>query len=382
MPETEIAAPELIHTPESLQALIEDLRRQIRIAVDTESNSLHAYRERVCLLQFSTAERDYVLDPLAVRDLSGLGPIFDDPGIEKIFHAAEYDILCLRRDFGFTFATIFDTMQAGRILGRKMAGLDKLLEDKFGVKVSKRLQKADWGTRPLSPALLQYAAQDTHYLIPLRDLLEAELREAGLLELAQEDFRMACDHVHPVAPGGDESPAWSRMRVRRDLKPQELTILKELSDWREETAARLDRPPFKVMGDDRLISLARLQPSDSESLQTAGLTERQIQQWGAELIDAIRRGQANPMIGPVRQSPPSGAFLKRLDILKEWRKKVAAGMQVESDVVLPRALLLALAEGGVGQVQAIMSVSPWRLRHFGDQISSILDPSTARVMPS
>ena len=131
-----------------------ELRLQARIAVDTESNSLHAYRERVCLLQFSTAQQDYVLDPLAMTDLSALGPVLLDPAIEKIFHAAEYDILCLRRDYGFGFDNIFDTMQAGRILGRKLAGLDRLLEDKFGLKVSKRLQKADWGARPLSPELL------------------------------------------------------------------------------------------------------------------------------------------------------------------------------------------------------------------------------------
>ena len=165
------------------------LSRESRIAVDTESNSLHAYKEQVCLLQFSTAERDYVLDPLEVHELSALAAIFQSPHIEKIFHAAEYDILCLRRDYGFGFAAIFDTMQAGRILGRKLAGLDRLLEDKFALKVSKRLQKADWRARPLSPALLEYAAQDTHYLIPLRDLLESELRDRGLLELAQEDFR-------------------------------------------------------------------------------------------------------------------------------------------------------------------------------------------------
>ncbi len=112
--------------------------------MDTESNSLHAYRERVCLLQFSTAQRDYVLDPLAVADLAALGSILQDARIEKVFHAAEYDILCLRRDYGFDFANIFDTMQAGRILGRKLAGLDRLLEDKLGLTVSKRFQKADW----------------------------------------------------------------------------------------------------------------------------------------------------------------------------------------------------------------------------------------------
>jgi ribonuclease D len=372
MPETGFAGPELIQTPAAFEALIADLRGQNRIAVDTESNSLHAYRERVCLLQFSTTDADYVLDPLALDDLAALGPIFRDPCIEKIFHAAEYDILCLRRDFGFGFSSIFDTMQAGRILGRKLAGLDRLLEDKFEVKVSKRLQKADWGARPLSQDLLQYAAQDTHYLIPLRDLLEADLREKGLLELAQEDFRMACNHEPPAHTDRTESPAWLRMRGRRDLKPKELTILKELMEWREATAARLDRPPFKVMGDDRLIGVARSQPLDLAGLQAAGLTERQVQQWGREMLEAVGRGMSNPVVGRVRPPVPSAAYLKRLEGLKEWRKKVAVGMEVESDVVLPRGLLLALAENGVGHIQSIMGPSPWRLRRFGCEIASIL----------
>jgi ribonuclease D len=377
MPDSDVPRPLIIQTPESLAALLADLGTQDRVAVDTESNSLHAYREQVCLLQFSTADTDYVLDPLALHNLEELGPIFRDQRIEKIFHAAEYDILCLRRDFGFDFACIFDTMQAGRILGRKLAGLDRLLMDKLDLKVSKRLQKADWGARPLSPELLQYAAQDTHYLIPLRDLLEAELRDKGLLELAEEDFRMACNHVLPAQPDRAESPSWLRMRLRRDLKPRELTILKELLDWRERLAARMDRPPFKVMNDERLISLARAQPVDADGLHAAGLTERQVQQWGHELLDAVASGLAQPVIARARQNKPSGEYLKRLDDLKEWRKKVAAGMQVESDVVLPRGLLLALAEGGAKQMQAVMSPSPWRLRRFGDELAGILERTSS-----
>ncbi len=184
-----------------------------RIAVDTESNSLHAYHERVCLIQFSTTEQDYILDPLALEDLSLLGPIFANPQIEKIFHAAEYDLICLRRDYGFTFSNIFDTMQAGRILGRKQAGLDRLLEDKFGVKVNKRFQKADWAVRPLSRDLLVYARLDTHYLIPLSNLLKADLEEKGLWQLALEDFQIAC-HPNGQKPKVD-APAWMRFNTRR-----------------------------------------------------------------------------------------------------------------------------------------------------------------------
>lgn len=367
-----VTSPDLVQSREALAELVHELCAQPRIAVDTESNSLHAYRERVCLMQFSTSERDYVLDALAVPDASPLRSIFEDPRIEKVFHAAEYDILCLRRDYGFTFTNIFDTMQAGRILGRKMAGLDRLIDEKFGVKVNKRLQKANWGTRPLSPELLQYAAQDTHYLIPLRDILEAELRDKGLLELAQEDFRMACNHHSQEHKDRSESPAWLRFSARRDLSPQELTILKELLEWREGIAARLDRPPFKVVSEEHLIAIAHAQPREREELAALGLGERQTRQWGSDLLGAVARGLRNPLVHKARPASPTAAYLRRLEKLKEWRKKAAAGMDVESDVVLPRGLLLALADRGAQDVGAIMRSSPWRLRRFGDQISAVL----------
>ena len=363
--------PNLVQTREAFASLVQELRNEPRIAVDTESNSLHAYRERVCLMQFSTPQCDYVLDTIAVEDVDALGMVLADPRIEKVFHAAEYDILCLRRDYGFAFASIFDTMHAGRILGRKMAGLDRLIDEKFGIKVNKRLQKANWGARPLSPELLQYAAQDTHYLLRLRDLLEAELNERGLLELAQEDFVMACNH-HNDNKGRAESPAWARFSSRRDLAPQELTILKELLEWREVLAARLDRPPFKVLSDEKLIAIARTKPSKPDELAAIELGEKALRQWGNDLLIAVARGLNGPLVRKTQPPSPTGEYLKRLEGLKEWRKKVAAGMQVESDVVLPRGLLLALADRGPQDMVAIMMSSPWRLRRFGAQISAVL----------
>ncbi len=368
---TPTSLPELVTTPDSFEELVRYLGRQRILAVDTESNSLHAYQERVCLIQFSTLDRDIVLDPLPFADLGPLRPIFEDSKIEKVFHAAEYDLICLRRDFGFSFVNIFDTMQAGRILGRRQAGLDRLLQDKFDVKASKRFQKADWGVRPLSNELLQYAALDTHYLIPLREILKGELEQRGLWELAHEDFLMACDPTLPKVR--DESPAWSRFAARRDLSPRDLTVVKELVDWRDDMAARLDRPPFKVLDDDRLIEIARAQPATSADLVELGLGSRQLQHWGTDILAAVQRGTHAPLVQPVRRPRPSSAYLKRLDKLKAWRKKAAAAMDVESDVVLPRDLLLELAERGSKDLHSIMQASPWRLEHFGDQIRVILD---------
>jgi ribonuclease D len=166
-----LSPPIWVHTKQSLHKMIEDIASQTRVAVDTESNSLHAFREQVCLLQFSTSKTDYLVDPLAIDDLSSLAPIFSNPKIEKIFHAAEYDLICLRRDFGFSFANIFDTMQAARVLGYTAVGLDKLLADKFGIQIDKKHQKANWAARPLPKEQIQYAMLDTHYLAALRDAL-------------------------------------------------------------------------------------------------------------------------------------------------------------------------------------------------------------------
>ena len=364
-----LTPPALINTPDRLAALLKDLGRQPCIAVDTESNSLHAYRERVCLIQFSTPDADYIVDPL-VLNVSPLGVIFSNPSIEKIFHASEYDIICLRRDYGFSFANLFDTMQAGRILGRRQAGLDRLLEEKFSIKMNKRFQKADWAVRPLSRELLLYARLDTHYLIPLRDMLKAELEASGLWQLAQEDFELA------TQPNGTKSrpelPAWTRYSTRRELSVRDLTVLDSLLSWRDSTAAQLDRPPFKVLDDDRLVEIATVQPSTQEGLVEAGLNSRQVHHWGPSILGAVAQGAKNPLVKRPRIPRPDGVYLKRLERLKDWRKKTAENMNVESDVVLPRSLLLALAESGPREMRRILNASPWRLEHFGEQILKVL----------
>ncbi|MEW5938603.1 MAG: HRDC domain-containing protein [Chloroflexota bacterium] len=361
--------PIWVATESGLRSMLEDLTSQTRVAVDTESNSLHAYREQVCLIQFSTPQRDYLVDPLILADLGPLAPLFADPRIEKIFHASEYDVLCLSRDFGFTFANLFDTMQASRILGCEKVGLDSILATRFDIRLNKRFQKADWGMRPLPPDLIDYARFDTHYLIPLRDHLKAELVRAGRWPLAAEDFQRLCftngNSVEPVE-------SWERFASRRDLNPRQLTILRELCATREEIATRLDRPPFKVLSDEKLIALARAVPDSKRGLGAAGLTERQVNRWGAELLSALARGAKAPLVKRKQARRPDEAALNRLDRLKAWRKKVAAGMGVESDIILPRVYLMDLAERGGREVKSVLAGSPWRLEQYGAQIKEVL----------
>jgi ribonuclease D len=175
-----LSDPILIVRPAALKRLAGELSAEKVVAVDTESNSLYAYREQVCLIQFSTSTADYLVDSLSLDDLSPLTSFFADSHIEKVFHAAEYDLLCMRRDFGFDFANIFDTMIAADILGRESIGLGALLETEFDVRLEKRYQRANWGQRPLPQHLLSYAQLDTHYLITLRERLR-EVRIKMLL---------------------------------------------------------------------------------------------------------------------------------------------------------------------------------------------------------
>ena len=365
--------PVWIDRPTLFGKMIRDLSLQSRIAVDTESNSLHAYREQVCLIQFSTPTTDYILDPFVFNNLSALGPLFNNSQQEKIFHAAEYDLICLTRDFGFEFANLFDTMYAARVLGYTLVGLDNMLVEKLGIHVDKRHQKADWGARPLTPSQIDYARFDTHYLFQLRDILEAELAQKGRLELAREDFARACKVDLPRDKVNGAS--WRRFSARKDLSIRELTVLSELCSFRDHIAERLDRPPFKVLDDDTLLAIARNSPEKDVDLAGIGLSSKQIRLWGDEILHATRRGAEAPLVTREQIRRPADSVLKRLERLKNWRKTTAKEMGVESDIVLPKVYLNILAENppkNAGELQAILLESPWRFQHLGRQILKVV----------
>lgn len=371
-----LPAPIWVDTADGLQRMCARLLRPPRIAVDTEANSLYVYREQVCLIQFSIPGVDYLLDPLALHDMTPLAELFSSPNIEKVFHAAEYDLIGLQRDFAFTFANIFDTMLAARILGHKQLGLGNLLAEKFNVEVDKRFQKADWGARPLPPDLVDYARLDTHYLLELRDALEAELRETDRLELAREDFLRSCYVNNGVRLVKER---WERIDGQQDLTPRGRTILNELCLGREKIAERLNRPLFKVLDDRMLMKLAQAEPDSIDALKAVGLTERQIDRFGRVMLDAVQRGKTASLVKHTEVEKPSNAILNRLNKLKNWRKKKAEELGVESDVVLPRPYLFLLAERNprtLEALSALMDDSPWRVAHFGEELLKSLGVRT------
>ena len=371
--------PSVVADADALRRLAAAVASEPVVAVDTESNSLHAYRERVCLIQFSTAAADYIVDPISLPDLSLLAPLFANPAQQKIFHAAENDIVCLRRDYQFAFANIFDTMSAARTLGWPQVGLASILDTQFGVTMSKKYQRSDWKRRPLMPEQLDYARLDTHYLIALRDKQIAALAEAGREAEAQEEFERLARLGGSPATAEPATPAFWRVKDARKLTPAQAAILQTLFAYREQQAERIDRPPFMVMGEATLMDLVRRAPRQIQDMHgVAGMTPDQMRRYGAGVLAAVEQGLAAPAQYAPRVDRESDEVQDRYDRLHTWRKNRAKARGVESDVILPRTALWDLARRPPrtpGDLAQIADFGPWRRETYGAEILALLTAS-------
>lgn len=371
----------LITQPNQLLLLVQALSSQPALAVDTESNSFYAYRERICLIQFSTPEGDYIVDPLAGMDLSPLGQLFADPGLPKVFHAAGQDVAGLKRDFGFHFAHLFDTMVAARILGWQRWGLGDLVQEHFGVRLEKRYQRYNWGERPLRPEALSYAWMDTRYLLPLRDLQAAELARMARCEEAEESFA----EVAQTPPAEVAPPAESFWRVKGvyDLQGAERGVLWALHRWRDGVARARDLPPFKVVGDRALVALAQARPHTAAELaRIRGISPHLLRRNGPAILRAIAHGERQPPPRPPVHHRPPDEVLERYEALRAWRQRTAARRQVKPDVILANAAVMALAQRNprsLEEMAGIAGLGPWKRQTYGREILAVLRAGQGRA---
>jgi ribonuclease D len=377
MDSTSLPQPVLITRPEALNQLVDQLANEPILAVDTESNSLYAYREQVCLIQFSTPQDDFLVDPLVLEDLSPLEAIFADNKIEKIFHAAEYDLISMKRDYGFKFENLFDTMIAARILGWEKIGLGSILQSEFDVQLNKRYQRANWGKRPIPPEMVNYARLDTHYLIPLRYRLKNELLSRERWPVAEEDF-MRLRHVNGRDPDDQPEPCW-RVRGAYDLDAKQAAVLLELCVYRMGVAESMNRPVFKVISDQSLLAIAEDCPVTPQELRNlSALSPKQYKRHKSGIVKAVQEGLKADPVFPPRNPKPDDAFLARLENLRSWRKETGKQNDVKSDVVLPRDVMYAIANRNPDTLERlgeVMDQVPWRFEQYGDEILDVLKES-------
>ena len=376
--------PTLIYTQPAFAQMMEQLWERKVVALDTESDSLFSYYPKVCLIQISTpvepgaeadAVIDYLIDPLRFTALAPLGELLADPSCTAIIHAAENDIYLLQREYNFSVSNLFDTQLAARILGWPRAGLAAILEEHFGVVSNKKMQRTNWGKRPLTPEQIAYAQMDTHYLIALRARQLRELQERDRWEEAQEAFAQltAIDYRERVAA---ERSLW-QMKESRTVPLAQTGVLEALWLWREQEAQKQDRPPFKIVNNQALVDLAQKQPTSLNQLHTIhALSASEIQRYGMMILQAVRAGKTRPLPALPEQTPRyeqwlDKAIMDRFDALRNWRSKTATSRGVAPEIVLTNEVLLEVAKRQprtLEELREVEAIGPWKAKTYGPEL--------------
>lgn len=371
---------EMVTTHSHLIKVVSSGSRHTRVAVDIESNGLHRYNERVCLVQLEFGGTAFLIDTLAIKDVSPLGRLLADTSVQKIFHASDYDVRSLDRDWGFRISNLFDTSIASAFLGSTHLSLAAVLQEHLGVGIEKqtRVQRSDWTNRPIGAEAQEYAANDVIHLTHACRVLTKKLNRLSRLDwVAEECERMEAVKHRPT----DREWSFLTMKGSRDLDGRSLAILRSLHDLRESEARRIDRPPFKVAQGTALVQLAAR--PDSKLSDVKGLGRFARPPGDRRLRAAINEGRkSNPVKRPQKPKPPDSDLIPhdqskvrtRLNRLKEWRGQIARDLHIEAGLLWPLASLRRLAmnpgclEHGIGS----SDVRRWQQREFTHDLKSVL----------
>jgi ribonuclease D len=382
---SELADYEIIATRAELDSLARELLSEKVIGVDTEADSFYHYYDKTCLVQVATRKQIYLIDPLAFggpRELAPLGPVFSAPSICKVFHAAEYDIFVLKRDCGFRFQNLFDTMISAQLMGYPSVGLASLAKRHFGVDLPKDEQRSDWSQRPLTAQQLSYAAADVLYLIQLAERLGRELRRAKRLAWAEEEFEVLARREWPERQA--DHYGYLRIKGARRLDPRSLSVLRELYRMRDARARDLDRPPFKVMGNRTLLEIAERKPRKlSELAEIKGITDLLLRRLGRHALAAVREGRGRdhgplPRLGGGRRRMDR-ARDRRLAALKDWRSRRAAELEMDPGVLCPNSALEAIAwraPHSAADLEELEELKSWFVHAFGAEAVEVCARAT------
>lgn len=352
-------AARLIETAAEVEELAASLAGESLLGIDTEADSFHSYFTKVCLVQISTRRADHIIDPLAAGSLAPLGGVLADPGVACVLHGADYDLRILDRDHGLRVRGLFDTMIAARFLGHTAFGLSSLLERYFELKIPKEHQRADWSRRPLAPELLRYAATDTHHLPALHDRMRQELEERGRLAWAQEEFALLEQVRHQAR---EEAPdPFLKIKGAKALDRRGLAVLRAVFEFRERLAQEQDRAPFRILGNEALLELAKRRPKRPRDLASIpGLPRSRRGSFDQEMTGAIREALELPEadLPDFTRRPSRGRPEPEPDLapLKKSRDAVAAGLGIEPAFLAPNALLEAAARERPATPEAFLAL--------------------------
>ena len=381
-----------LDTPAATNSYLDAIADAREIAVDTEGASFHRFVDRIYLLQLTArsdgAERSAIIDPLTAGYLPALGRLLEDPNVEVVFHDADYDLRLLHQDYGWHPTRLFDTRIAAQILGIKAFGLAALLEREFGLKLDKKHQRADWSMRPLTADMLDYAAQDTRWLLELRERLRDQLERKERLAWAEEEFERL-EGTRWAAEDPDQ--AFLRLKGARDLTRRELALLRELVQWRDGVARELDRATFRVASNDVLFEIARKAPQSREALGAIkGVPRGSMESRGGEILAAVKRGLAVPDAELPRFARPprwdrDPDFDTRVARLRTVREGAAERLALDPGVLCSRERLEAVARlnpRSLEELSTVPDLRRWQIEVLGPGMLKALREDGGAAAPA
>ena len=369
--------PQLISTQEQWERAARHLAGAPELAIDTEANSMYAYRGRICLIQIASAQSVYLLDPLAVADLSSLGAILAESSTTKVMHGSDYDLRSFYREYGFVVNGLFDTETCARFLGMVGPNLAAVLQHFLDVEIpkSRRMQRSNWGLRPLSGEAITYAAADVLHLVSLAHKQRQLLGESGRLAWVEEEFARLEATGRAVADL--PAPDFSRVKGSDRLNPQQLAVLKELFDLREAEAERIDQPPYRVWATTCCCTWRRPLSRLWKKCRACRPTWRDG--WAGKCGRAFRKRCGDPVSSApaTRRSPPGREVQARQQTLKQWRSDKGASLALDPALIWPAASLERLAQdpdswerevadAGAAEIRA------WQRGEFAGELEGVL----------
>jgi len=367
-----------LDSDDAVGKFLEGIRGTSLLALDTEGASFHRFIDRIYLLQLSTRDVHAIIDPLPIATPAGLGALLEDPQVEVVFHDADYDLRLLHQDYGWHVRRIFDTRIAAQLLGVKAFGLAALLEQHFGVKLDKKHQRADWSMRPLPQGMLDYAAQDTMHLLQLRDALKDLLERKDRWSWASEEFeRLEGTRWAPE----DAGQAFLRIKGARDLTRRELAVLREVAQWRDATAHALDRSSFRVVANEVLLEISRVQPKTADALgKIKGMPRGMVERASGDVLAAVDRGLAVseahlPRFPKSARWDKDPEFDDKVGRLKTVRDDAAKRLDLDPGVLGSRERLEAVARlvpQSVEELSAIPELRRWQIAEMGEAFVAAL----------
>ena len=368
----------IITKSHELEQMAAELENEKAIGVDLESDSMFHYSEKVCLLQISTQTKNFLVDTVALKDLSLMKKIFRSKEILKVFHGADYDIRSLNRDFAIVVNNLFDTQIAARLLGFREYSLSHLLKQLLGVVIEKKYQKKDWSKRPLTAAMLDYAAKDSCNLLNMHRILERQLVEKGRISWAEEESRIL-SKVRPHTNTNNQ--LFTNFRGAGKLAPRSLAVLEAILQFREGIAKRFDVPCFKILGNKQIMELSKKQPTTKKALKATNcLSPKQLNSFETPLLKIINNAQNIPENKcPAYPNKAAKSFdpmaTKRIKALRLWRDSRAAELDIEPSLVCTNLQIQLLATKypqDIKDVKNLSLIKDWQSRVFGMEIVNLL----------